>query len=206
MRFVTSVRGIGRAPTTAPSSSDGCMGFMNAGFGARLARFAPPRFALRRAPALRAPAFFLPPFFAPPRLAAPFRPPFLVAMLSLLVRNGAGFTLKPRVRRARKYKTQERTQVVSPRELQDFPSGESGFSEGRGVRANAFSGNSAAADDADDAGARCASARRSLLAVARFRTNAVPDATPYLPPNFPTTQSANVPRISGFTAFDGSSA
>src|SRR5918992_369847 len=146
MRFVTSVRGIGRAPTTAPSSSDGCIGLMNAGFGARLARFVPPRFAEARRLALRAPPFFLPAFFAP-RLAAPFRPPFLVAMLSLLVRNGAGFTLKPRVRRAGKYKTQERAQVVSPRELQDCPSGECGFSEGRGVRANAFSGNSAAADD-----------------------------------------------------------
>src|SRR5918992_5096935 len=98
------------------------MGLVNAGFGARLARFAPPRFAARRAPpAFRAPAFFRPPFFAP-RFAAPFRPPFLVAMLSLLVRNGAGFTLKPRVRRAGKYKAQGRTQVVSPLEMQDFPS------------------------------------------------------------------------------------
>src|SRR5918999_2481564 len=123
MRFVTSVRGIGRAPTTAPSSSDGCMGLMNAGFGARLARFAPPRLAdARRAPpGLRAPPFFLPAFFAP-RFAAPFRPPFLIAMLSLLVRNGAGFTLKPRVRRAGKYKAQGRTQVVSHREIHDFPS------------------------------------------------------------------------------------
>src|SRR5688572_13751599 len=104
---------------------------MNAGFGARLARFAPPRFAARRVPlALRAPAYFLPPFFAP-RFAAPFRPPFLVAMLSLLVRNGAGFTLKPRVRRAGKYKTQERTQVVSPGEMQDFPSENVNFHRGK---------------------------------------------------------------------------
>jgi hypothetical protein len=85
------------------------MGFMNAGFGARFARFAPPLRELdaRREPLdFRPPDFdadFLPPFFAaPPRFAAPFRPPFLVAMLSLLVRNGAGFTLKPRVRRAGK--------------------------------------------------------------------------------------------------------
>src|SRR5688572_10070103 len=108
------------------------MGLMNAGFGARLARFAPPRFAEARRPlALRAPTFFRPAFFAPPRFAAPFRPPFLVAMLSLLVRNGAGFTLKPRVRRAGKYKAQGRTQVVSPGEMQDFPSENVNFHRGK---------------------------------------------------------------------------
>ena len=84
------------------------MGLMNAGFGARLARFAPPARELdaRRADDFRPPdldADFRPPFFAaPPRFAPFLAPPFLVAMLSLLVRNGAGFTLKPRVRRARR--------------------------------------------------------------------------------------------------------
>jgi hypothetical protein len=81
------------------------MGLMKAGFGARLARFAPPRLAAPRRELDFLPLDFeddfRPPFFAP-RFAAPFLPPFLVAMLSLLVRNGAGFTLKPRVRRAGK--------------------------------------------------------------------------------------------------------
>ncbi|TMC63823.1 MAG: pentapeptide repeat-containing protein, partial [Chloroflexi bacterium] len=40
IRFVTSGREIGRVPTTAASSSEGCIGFMSAAFGARLA---PPR-------------------------------------------------------------------------------------------------------------------------------------------------------------------
>ena len=35
--FVTSVRGIGLVPTTAPSCSLGCIGFMNAAFGVRFA-------------------------------------------------------------------------------------------------------------------------------------------------------------------------
>jgi hypothetical protein len=108
---------------------------MNAGLGARFARFVPPRDALaRRAPAFRPPPDrdddLRPPFFAPPRFAPLFAPPFLVAMLSLLVRNGAGFTLKPRVRRAGKYKAQERTQVVSPLKMQDFPSENAIFRSG----------------------------------------------------------------------------
>src|SRR5687768_17052210 len=61
--FVTSVRGIGRLPTTAASCSLGCMAFMNAAFG-----FRPPDFAAAP-PFLAADA---PPFFAAvPRFAAP---------------------------------------------------------------------------------------------------------------------------------------
>ena len=47
MRFVTSGREIGREPTTAARSADGCIGFMSAEFGARLAP------ALRELEALR---------------------------------------------------------------------------------------------------------------------------------------------------------
>src|ERR687887_2623940 len=72
--FVISVRGIGLLPTTAPSAESGCIGFMNAGFGAR---FAPVRL---RPLALRAPARF----FAPPRFAPRFAPrlAFFVAILT----------------------------------------------------------------------------------------------------------------------------
>src|SRR6476469_1915097 len=49
--LVTSVRGIGFAPTTDASRADGVIGFMNAGFGARLVFFAG--------------AFFAAAFFAP---------------------------------------------------------------------------------------------------------------------------------------------
>src|ERR1019366_7889696 len=38
--FVSSVRGIGVDPTTAPSTASGCTGFMNAAFGLRFAFFA----------------------------------------------------------------------------------------------------------------------------------------------------------------------
>src|SRR6476646_9103293 len=87
--FVISVRGIGLLPTTAPSAASGCIGFMNAGFGAR---FAPERLAVRRV--LRAPArFFAPPRFAPffaPRLA------FFAAILSPGRWNGDGFPSESR--------------------------------------------------------------------------------------------------------------
>src|SRR5215204_5841625 len=43
--LVTSVRGIGEAPTTGASCADGVIGFMNAGFGARLVFFAGAFFA-----------------------------------------------------------------------------------------------------------------------------------------------------------------
>src|ERR1035437_193304 len=38
--FVSSVRGIGDIPTTAPTTASGCTGFMNAAFGLRFAFFA----------------------------------------------------------------------------------------------------------------------------------------------------------------------
>src|SRR5690242_9467257 len=88
--FVISVRGIGLLPTTAPSAASGCIGFMNAGFGARLAplRLAP-RDALRALPR----AFFAPPRFAPPRLAPPRFAAFFVAILSPGRWNGVRFSL-----------------------------------------------------------------------------------------------------------------
>src|SRR5438445_13892552 len=87
--FVISVRGIGLLPTTAPSAASGCIGFMNAGFGAR---FAPPlRFALRLALRAVPRAFFAPPRFAPPRLAPPFFAAFFVAILSPGRWNGVLF-------------------------------------------------------------------------------------------------------------------
>jgi hypothetical protein len=81
-RFVTSVRGIGEPPTTAARSALGVIGFMKAGFGARLAPerlrvaflavrflavafFAPLRAVLLRAVFLRAPPLrFFDVFFA----------------------------------------------------------------------------------------------------------------------------------------------
>src|SRR5436190_21988959 len=85
--FVISVRGIGLLPTTAPSAASGCIGFMNAGFGAR---FAPERLVVRLV--LRAVArFFVPPRFAPffaPRFA------FFVAILSPGRWNGVRFSLR----------------------------------------------------------------------------------------------------------------
>src|SRR4051794_11487335 len=63
--LVTSVRGIGEAPTTGASCADGVIGFMNAGFGARLVFFAG--------------AFFAAAFFAGAFFAAAFFAPFLAA-------------------------------------------------------------------------------------------------------------------------------
>src|SRR5689334_2641319 len=88
--FVISVRGIGLVPTTAPSAASGCIGFMNAGFGARLA---PERLAVRRV--LRAPARF----FAPPRFAGFFasRLAFFAAILSTCRSNGDGYPYESRL-------------------------------------------------------------------------------------------------------------
>src|SRR5690242_19937909 len=88
--FVISVRGIGLFPTTAPSAASGCIGFMNAGFGAR---FAPPRFDPRLALRALPRAFFAPPRFAPPRLAPPRFAAFFVAILSPGRWNGVRFSL-----------------------------------------------------------------------------------------------------------------
>src|SRR5215204_864745 len=70
--LVTSVRGIGDAPTTGASCADGIIGFMNAGFGARLVFFA-------------AGAFFAAAFFAGAFFAAAFFAPFLAAAFFLAV-------------------------------------------------------------------------------------------------------------------------
>src|SRR5579864_4344878 len=64
--LVTSVRGSGFSPTTAPSAGDGVSGFMNAAFGLRFA------------------AFFGAAFFADFLAGAFFAAFFLVAMLSSL--------------------------------------------------------------------------------------------------------------------------
>jgi hypothetical protein len=72
-------------------------------------------------------------------------------MLSLLVRNGAGFTLKPRVRRARKYKSRHHAQVPRQREIRDFqreiPSGNAIFAEGNGGKSGRRALTVGAADE-----------------------------------------------------------
>src|SRR6476661_665772 len=66
--LVISVRGIGELPTTAASCASGCIGFMNAAFGVRLA---PDFFAV----------FFLAEDFFAEDFFAPFLAVFFAAML-----------------------------------------------------------------------------------------------------------------------------
>src|SRR3954470_24770648 len=75
--LVTSVRGIGDAPTTGASCPEGVIGFMNAGFGARLVFFAG--------------AFFAAAFFAGAFFAAAFFAPFLAAFfLAVAIESSPG--------------------------------------------------------------------------------------------------------------------
>src|SRR6185437_8448007 len=85
--FVISVRGIGLFPTTAPSAADGCIAFMNAAFGVRLAPFFAAFFGALFFALLA--LFLAPPFFAALFFAA-FFAPFFAAILSPGRWNGVG--------------------------------------------------------------------------------------------------------------------
>src|ERR1051325_349124 len=101
--FVTSVRGMPLLPTTAPSAALGCIGFMKAAFGLRLA---PPFFL--------APPRFFALFFAPFRFFAAILSPGRWNGIPVCLRRSPGFPYENRA-------VSEWNSTISPMERKPVP-------------------------------------------------------------------------------------